>query len=219
MGRILLRERSWRPFEVLEAYTGGWGNPTAISEYGPLAQIIHTLTGGDIARNLPGHHPQERECRSHFPFPGAPSPSPCCQASVVRVNLFKDPVPVYDDAEGTAGRLTAWLTRKKWSRCGQLPDSRTITRRARVITSAATLISRVRHVQAKPPPKGSRSRRLLKNFLRDGSSSARSATRPAGPFQRTWVRVGRPPVATAPAGSTWPRAGRAGRSSPGTGGR
>ena len=74
---------------------------------------------------------------------------------------------------GVGGRgATARLTAKKWSRCGQLADSRTITRRARVMTSAATLINRVRHVQANPSPSGSRSRRLLKNRLRCGTSIA-----------------------------------------------
>src|SRR5207253_11215671 len=41
------------------------------------------------------------------------------------------PLPVYSAEEGTAGRLAAWRACKKWSRCGQLPDTRTITRRAR----------------------------------------------------------------------------------------
>jgi Tol biopolymer transport system component len=36
MGRILWEKRSWRPSEILEVYPGGSGNPTAISEYGPL---------------------------------------------------------------------------------------------------------------------------------------------------------------------------------------
>ena len=88
------------------------------------------------------------------------------------MSIFNDSVPGYGDDGVARGRLTARLTFKNWSRCGQLPDNRTITRRERVITSAATLISRVRQVQAKPPPSGSRSRRLLKNFLRAGSSNA-----------------------------------------------
>jgi len=69
---------------------------------------------------------------------------------------------------GTAG-LTARLAASKWSRYGHVAESRTITRRARVMTSAATLITRVRQVQANPSPSGSRFRRRLKNRLRSGA--------------------------------------------------
>lgn len=73
---------------------------------------------------------------------------------------------------GGGSEFTARPTCSKWSRHKQLADSRTITRRDRVIASAATLINRLRQVQAKPSPSGSRRRRRLKNFLRAGSSSA-----------------------------------------------
>ncbi len=56
-----------------------------------------------------------------------------------------------------------------------------MTRRARVITSAATLMSRVRQVEAKPSPNGSLTRRTLKYRLRSGSSSAAAGVSPVCP--------------------------------------
>lgn len=51
--------------------------------------------------------------------------------------------------------------RKRSSRCGQLAESRTQTRRELVRISAATLISRLRQVQGWPSPSGSCWRRRL----------------------------------------------------------
>jgi hypothetical protein len=110
--------------------------------------------------------PYPRRCSAHRPASRWPAP---------RRRSYPD------GTTGAAGRM-ARLTASRWSRCGQLADSRTITRRARVITSAATLINRVRQVQANPSPSGSRRRRRLKNRLRSGSSIAavgNSAGRPS----------------------------------------
>src|SRR5271165_3104155 len=78
----------------------------------------------------------------------------------------------YPEEGAGTGALTIRLTARKWSRCGQLPDSRMITRLNRVRTSAATLIRHVRQVLEKPSPNGSRWRRRLKNRLRSGASIA-----------------------------------------------
>jgi hypothetical protein len=56
-------------------------------------------------------------------------------------------VTSYGGDWGSAAGSTARLTAMKCSKCGQLADSRTLTRRARVIISAATLLKRVHHVQ------------------------------------------------------------------------
>src|SRR5271166_1338935 len=91
----------------------------------------------------------------------------------------------YPEEGAGAEPLTIRLTARKWSRCGQLADSRMITRLARVRTSAATLIRRVRQVLENPSPNGSRRRRRLKNRLRSGASIAavgNSAGKPSSPL-------------------------------------
>lgn len=109
------------------------------------------------------------------------TPTPVVIPSLV-VSFAQTSVPVYGGEHGIDGRLTAWLTCKKWSSRGQLPDSRTITHRERVITSVAALTRRGRRAPAKPLAKGSRSRRLLKHFSLAVSSRASvgdSAGRPS----------------------------------------
>ena len=122
-----------------------------------------------VIRPVLSHHGSEEQTS---PLPVAVGPTTVSRLAGIAG-------PVYGDEELPRGRLTARLTCRKWATWGQLPDSRTITRRARVITSAATLISRVRQVHANPSPRGSRSRRLLKNVFRAGPSIA-SAGNSAG---------------------------------------
>jgi YD repeat-containing protein len=63
-------------------------------------------------------------------------------------------------------------TRRYQSRCSQLDESRTTIRRVLTMTSAATLMSRVRQVQGRPSPNGSRCRRSRKCRCRSAPVSA-----------------------------------------------
>src|SRR5512142_3056438 len=75
----------------------------------------------------------------------APTQEALTTAFSVDATRTWEPLPVYPAGDRAGGgNATARLTWTRWSRCGQLPETRTSSRRARVITSAATLINRVR---------------------------------------------------------------------------
>ena len=117
------------------------------AEQHALTRIIHTHSSSEyfVHHSPPGGSSASQGCpsRAHRPHSLASMPG-MFYVITLPSNRWRGRTHGGDVVGGRG--ITARLTAKKWSRCGQLADSRTITRRARVMTSAATLISRVRQV-------------------------------------------------------------------------